>query len=136
MVPALFVFLNEQFGEKWDVESSDILTVHAITGTQPVLDKRPRTSKNLGATQSIILTGTGAGKATAPILPELDGKIDANSLRINSPDGSFTVTKSIVTVPEGIELTPEVANQRFRYAAETKLNGIETALRDRNPMGF
>lgn len=68
-----------------------ITTVHAYTSSQSIMDKptRKRRRGRAGAL-SMIPTTTGAAKATAVVLPELQGKMDGMAIRVPIPDGSVT----------------------------------------------
>jgi len=98
-----------------------MLTVHSYTNDQNVLDLPHKDLRRArAAALSIIPTTTGAAKATALVMPELKGKIDGLSVRVPTPDVSFTdltvVVEKAVTVAE--------ANAAFRKAAEGAMSGI------------
>src|SRR5690606_28833364 len=65
------------------------------------------------AAMSIIPTTTGAAKATSLVIPELKGRIDGISLRVPTPDVSFTDLVAEVERPA----TVEDVNQAFKSAA-------------------
>ena len=77
--------------------SASMVTVHAATGSQQVLDRLPGTGatdlrKNRSIMNNIILTTTGAAKALALVIPEMKtiGFI-AESVRIPTSTGSLIV---------------------------------------------
>jgi glyceraldehyde 3-phosphate dehydrogenase len=77
--------------------SASMVTVHAATGSQQVLDRLPRAGavdlrKNRSILNNIILTTTGAAKALALVIPEM-GSIGfmAESVRIPTSTGSLIV---------------------------------------------
>ncbi|MGB5230937.1 MAG: glyceraldehyde 3-phosphate dehydrogenase NAD-binding domain-containing protein [Desulfoprunum sp.] len=77
--------------------SASMVTVHAATGSQQVLDRLPKTGatdlrKNRSIMNNIILTTTGAAKALALVIPEMEriGFI-AESVRIPTSTGSLIV---------------------------------------------
>jgi glyceraldehyde 3-phosphate dehydrogenase len=77
--------------------SASMVTVHAATGSQQVLDRLPGTGasdmrKNRSILNNIILTTTGAAKALALVIPEMKtiGFI-AESVRIPTSTGSLIV---------------------------------------------
>lgn len=96
-------------------------TVHAYTNSQVLLDvERSDPRRARAAALNIIPTTTGAGKLVGKILPELDGKIGACSLRVpvgkcSLLDLSFTAAKSI---------TVQSINDAFTKAAQGNLKGI------------
>lgn len=98
-----------------------MLTVHSYTNDQNVLDLPHKDLRRArAAALSIIPTTTGAAKATSLVMPELKGKIDGLSVRVPTPDVSFTdltvVVEKTVTVAE--------ANAAFKAAANGPMSGI------------
>ena len=41
------------------------------------------------AAVNMVITSTGAGKAISKIIPNLDGKLTANAIRVPTPNGSL-----------------------------------------------
>ncbi len=79
------------------VLSASMVTVHAATGSQQVLDRLPKTGatdlrKNRSIMNNIILTSTGAAKALALVIPEMKSiGFIAESVRIPTSTGSLIV---------------------------------------------
>lgn len=77
--------------------SASMVTVHAATGSQQVLDRLPKTGavdlrKNRSIMNNIILTTTGAAKALALVIPEMESiGFMAESVRIPTSSGSLIV---------------------------------------------
>ncbi len=77
--------------------SASMVTVHAATGSQKVLDSMPRTGaidlrKSRSILNNIILTTTGAAKALRLVIPEMkDIGFIAESVRIPTSTGSLIV---------------------------------------------
>jgi glyceraldehyde 3-phosphate dehydrogenase len=77
--------------------SASMVTVHAATGTQQVLDRIPGTGatdlrKNRSILNNIILTTTGAAKALGLVIPEMKAiGFIAESVRIPTSTGSLIV---------------------------------------------
>ena len=77
--------------------SASMVTVHAATGSQQVLDRLPATGavdlrKNRSILNNIILTTTGAAKALALVIPEMASiGFMAESVRIPTSSGSLIV---------------------------------------------
>lgn len=77
--------------------SASMITVHAATGTQQVLDRLPATNatdlrKNRSILNNIILTTTGAAKALGLVIPEMkDVGFIAESVRIPTATGSLVI---------------------------------------------
>jgi glyceraldehyde 3-phosphate dehydrogenase len=72
------------------------------------------------AAESIIPTTTGAAKTVSLVIPELKGKLDGISLRVPTPDGSFT--DFVCEVEKST--TIEEINNLFKSVASTCLKGI------------
>lgn len=78
--------IDDNFG----VESGFMTTVHSYTSDQRILDaphgdlRRARS-----AAMNIVPTSTGAAIAVGKVLPHLEGKLDAMSIRVPSPNVSL-----------------------------------------------
>jgi len=116
LVPLVKV-IRDNFGFR----HGSMLTVHSYTNDQQILDLPHKDLRRArAAALSMIPTTTGAAKATGLVIPEVKGMIDGFSIRVPTPDVSFT------------ELTAEVekgttvaeVNAAFRTAAEGDLLGI------------
>jgi glyceraldehyde 3-phosphate dehydrogenase len=109
--------LHEEFG----IESGQLTTVHAYTGTQNLVDgpnSKPR--RRRAAAENIIPTTTGAAQAATEVLPELEGKLDGMAMRVPVPDGS--ITEFVCTLEE--DATESDINAAFEEAAAGDLEGV------------
>jgi glyceraldehyde 3-phosphate dehydrogenase len=98
-----------------------MVTVHSYTNDQNILDLPHKDLRRArAAAVSMIPTTTGAAKATALVIPELKGKIDGISIRVPTPDVSFTDLSVVVDKP----VTVDAINEAFRAAASGELKGI------------
>jgi glyceraldehyde 3-phosphate dehydrogenase len=96
-------------------------TVHAYTNDQRILDFPHKDLRRArAAAVSIIPTTTGAARATARIIPEVEGKIDGAALRVPTPDASLVD----LTVEVEKATTTEAVNDAFREAASGALRGV------------
>jgi len=103
--------------------TASMVTVHAATGSQEVLDRLPDAKtkdlrKNRSILNNIILTSTGAAKALSLVIPEMKriGFI-AESVRIPTSTGSLIVL--VVTLEDESLQQPikrELVNQIFQTA--------------------
>jgi glyceraldehyde 3-phosphate dehydrogenase len=88
--------LLDHFGAE-RILSASMVTVHAATGSQQVLDRLPSTGatdlrKNRSILNNIILTTTGAAKALGLVIPEMKSiGFIAESVRIPTTTGSLIV---------------------------------------------
>jgi glyceraldehyde 3-phosphate dehydrogenase len=98
-----------------------MVTIHSYTNDQSILDLPHKDLRRARAAAiSMIPTTTGAAKATSLVIPELKGKIDGMSVRVPTPDVSFTDLAVVVDRP----VTVEQVNAAFRTAAGGPLKGI------------
>lgn len=87
ITPVLKV-LNDHYGVKY----GHVETVHSFTNDQNLIDnfhKGERRGRAAGL--NMVLTETGAAKAVAKALPELEGKLTGNAIRVPTPDVSMAV---------------------------------------------
>jgi glyceraldehyde 3-phosphate dehydrogenase len=116
VVPMVKV-LHDAFG----IQRGFMTTVHAYTGDQVLLDyphKDLRRARS-GAV-NIIPTTTGAARAAALVIPELQGRLDGIALRVPVEDASLTDLAVVLDR----EVTGEDINDAFKAAAEGPLRGI------------
>jgi glyceraldehyde 3-phosphate dehydrogenase len=109
--------MDENFG----IVKGMMTTVHAYTNDQRILDFPHKDLRRArAAAENIIPTSTGAAKATALVLPQLEGKLDGIAMRVPVPTGS--VTDLVFEVDR--EVTREEVNNAFQKAAEGQLQNI------------
>ncbi|NLV08915.1 type I glyceraldehyde-3-phosphate dehydrogenase [Halomicrobium mukohataei] len=107
--------------DKFGIESGQLTTVHAYTGTQNLVDgpnSKPR--RRRAAAENIIPTTTGAAQAATEVLPELEGKLDGMAMRVPVPDGS--ITEFVCTLET--DATESDINAAFEAAADGELEGV------------
>jgi glyceraldehyde 3-phosphate dehydrogenase len=116
LVPMVKV-IRDNFGFKHGA----MVTIHSYTNDQNILDLPHKDLRRArAAALSMIPTTTGAAKATYLVIPELKGKIDGMSIRVPTPDVSFTDLTVEVEKPTTIE----AVNAAFKAAASGPLDGI------------
>ncbi|ERN52507.1 glyceraldehyde-3-phosphate dehydrogenase [Alkalihalophilus marmarensis] len=109
--------IDETFG----IESGLMTTVHAYTNDQKNIDNPHKDLRRARACgQSIIPTSTGAAKAIAKVLPQLEGKLNGMALRVPTPNVSLV--DLVVQVKK--DVTQEEVNTALKMAAEGSLKGI------------
>ncbi len=109
--------LNDKFG----IESGLMVTIHAYTNDQRILDLPHKDLRRArAAAVNIIPTTTGAAKAVGIVLPELKGKLNGYSVRVPVPDGSLTDLSVVLSK----KVTKEEVNAAIKEAAEGELKGI------------
>lgn len=113
--PALAV--HQAFG----IEKGMMTTVHSYTNDQRILDLPHRDLRRARAAgQNIIPTTTGAARAVALVIPELEGRFDGYSLRVPTP------TVSIVDFVAELrqKTSTEALREVLREASRERLKGI------------
>lgn len=109
--------INDTFG----IERGLMTTIHSFTNDQRVLDaphsdlRRART-----ASMSMIPTTTGAAKAVALVLPELEGRLDGTSVRVPTPNVSLVD----LTFTSQKELSVAAINDALKKSAAGSLKGV------------
>ena len=107
--------------EAFTIESGLLTTVHAYTRDQAVLDgthRDPRRARS--AALNLVPTKTGAAKAIADVIPELEGRFVGLAVRVPVPDVSLVD----FSVQLGTDATAEDVNAAFDAAAANDLVGI------------
>ncbi|MDC7104576.1 glyceraldehyde-3-phosphate dehydrogenase [Corynebacterium falsenii] len=87
ITPVLKV-INDRYG----VQHGHVETVHSFTNDQNLIDnfhKGERRGRAAGL--NMVLTATGAAKAVSKALPEFEGKLTGNAIRVPTPDVSMAV---------------------------------------------
>ena len=96
-------------------------TIHAYTNDQRILDKSHKDLRRARAAgESMIPTTTGAAKAVAKVLPQLEGKLNGFAVRVPTPTVSLVDLVCILKK----DATVEEVNAAFKNASETYMKGI------------
>jgi glyceraldehyde 3-phosphate dehydrogenase len=110
--------------------TASMATIHAITGSQLVLDRAPKAGasdlrRNRSVLNNIILTTTGAAKALALVIPEMkEIGFVAESVRIPTSTGSLIILA--IDIQDDAEQAPtdrDLINQIYSDAAEKEKKG-------------
>lgn len=113
----MFKVLHDNF----KVISGFLTTIHAPTMSQNLLDDAgKKEDRSRAAFINIVPSTTGAAKAVAKTIPELQGKIDGMSFRVPVATGSITDISAVV----GKETNADEINQKFKEVSETAMKGI------------
>lgn len=103
------------------IEHAFMSTVHAYTQDQNLVDaphRDPRRARAAGL--NMVPTSTGAAKAIGKVLPELEGKMSGDAIRVPVPVGSIVE----ITATVEREVTVEELLAAYREAAAGPLSGI------------
>lgn len=109
--------LNDQFG----IKKASVTTVHSYTNDQNVLDLAHKDKRRArAAALSMIPTTTGAAKAIALILPDLEGKFDGMAIRVPTPNVSCIDLVAVLAK----DTTVQELNAKFQEASKGTFKGI------------
>ena len=87
IVPVLDV-LNKEYG----ITGGHIETVHSYTNDQNLIDNFHKGDRRgRSAALNMVITSTGAVKAVSKALPELEGKLTGNAIRVPTPNVSLAI---------------------------------------------
>lgn len=120
--------LLDYFGAE-RILSVSMATVHAVTASQQVLDRVPKTdAKDLRKTRSamnnIILTSTGAAKTLALVIPEMKNiGFIAQSVRVPIVTGSLIILVVAFRDEESNIINNDLINNIYKEAAEREKRG-------------
>jgi glyceraldehyde 3-phosphate dehydrogenase len=119
ITPVLKV-LNETFG----VKKGHVETVHAYTNDQNLIDNFHKGDRRgRSAALNMVLTETGAAKAVAKALPEFEGKLTGNAIRVPTPN----VSMAVLNLQFDREVSREELNGPVRSAPRsTTLNHLKS----------
>ncbi len=113
--PAKVVF--DEFG----IVKGLMTTIHSYTNDQRILDLAHKDLRRArAAALNIIPTTTGAAKALALVIPEVEGKFDGFALRVPTP--TVSIVDFVAEVEK--ETSVEEVNAAFKAAAEGPMKGI------------
>jgi len=113
--------LNDEF----KIKKGYMTTVHAYTNDQSMLDvahkKGAKSRRGRAAAANIVPSSTGAASALGKVIPELDGKLDGNALRVPVTTGSVVD----LTLQLGTKTTAEEINMLFKESQNQTLGYTE-----------
>ncbi|MEQ8263415.1 glyceraldehyde-3-phosphate dehydrogenase [Pseudohaliea sp.] len=102
--------IDDRFG----IVTGHVETVHAYTNDQNLIDNYHKADRRgRSAPLNMVLTETGAAKAVAKVLPQLQGKLTGNAIRVPTPN----VSMAILNLTLGQETTVEELNEYMRGVA-------------------
>ena len=110
--------LDDAFG----IENGLMTTIHSYTSSQPILDAKHKKDPRKGRSGAVNLvpTTTGAAKAISKVLPQLEGKLNGQAIRVPTADVSMVD----LTVTLNKEATLDEVKEAFKRASEGSHKGI------------
>lgn len=109
IVPVLKV-MNDEF----EIVSGHMETVHSYTNDQNLIDNyHKKNRRGRAAPLNMVITETGASSAVTKLLPELDGKLTGNAIRVPTPN----VSLAILNLQLSRNVTKDEVNDFLRKAS-------------------
>jgi glyceraldehyde 3-phosphate dehydrogenase len=100
--------------EKYGILSGHVETVHSFTNDQNLIDNYHKADRRgRSAVLNMVITETGAAKAVAKALPQLEGKLTGNSIRVPTPN----VSMAILNLALPVNVTRDEVNEYMREVA-------------------
>ncbi len=109
--------INDNFG----IVRGLMTTVHAYTNDQKLHDDAHKDIRRArAAALSMIPTTTGAAKAVAQVIPEMEGKLTGYAIRVPIP--TVSITDVVFEIEK--EATVEEINAAIKKASENEMKGL------------
>lgn len=125
LLPLLKV-VSDQVG----IEAATAVTVHAYTNTQSLLDGGATSSKDLrrhrAAPMNIVPSTTGAERLVGTILPQLNGKVSAMSVRVPVANVSFLELSFVASQ----DIERETVDGWFEHVSKNAMKSIISVTRE------
>ena len=78
--------------DEYEIVHGHMETVHAYTNDQNLIDNyHKKNRRGRGAPLNMVITETGASSAVVRLLPELEGKLTGNAIRVPTPNVSLAI---------------------------------------------
>ncbi len=98
-IPGLMTIENNLGIEKGHLE-----TIHSYTNDQNLLDNyHKKNRRGRSAPLNMVITETGAAKAAVKVIPELEGKLTGNAVRVPTPNVSLVILTLTVKKQTSLE---------------------------------
>jgi glyceraldehyde 3-phosphate dehydrogenase len=100
--------------DEYGITAGHVETVHAYTNDQNLIDNYHKAERRgRSAALNMVITETGAAKAVAKVLPQLEGKLTGNAIRVPTPN----VSMAILNLTLGRTTTRDELNEFMRETA-------------------
>ncbi|WP_282168063.1 glyceraldehyde-3-phosphate dehydrogenase [Shewanella japonica] len=102
--------------DKYGIENGHVETIHSYTNDQNLIDNyHSADRRGRSAPLNMVITETGAAKAVAKALPDMEGKLTGNAIRVPTPN----VSMAIISVNLNGETNREELNEYLKDIALT-----------------
>ncbi|MDQ7729911.1 glyceraldehyde-3-phosphate dehydrogenase [Halomonas sp. SpR8] len=124
IVPVLKV-LNDEYG----VVNGHVETVHAYTNDQNLIDNYHKGDRRgRSAALNMVLTETGAAKAVSKALPELEGKLTGNAIRVPIPNVSMAILNlTLDKTTDAVALNDYLRRMSIESAYQKQIDYVDSA---------
>lgn len=124
IVPVLKV-LNDEYG----VVNGHVETVHAYTNDQNLIDNYHKGDRRgRSAALNMVLTETGAAKAVSKALPELEGKLTGNAIRVPIPNVSMAILNlTLDKTTDSVALNDYLRRMSIESAYQKQIDFVDSA---------
>ena len=118
-VAPVMKILLKNFG----IKKATMTTVHAYTATQKLVDGPDEKDQRRGraAAANIVPSSTGAAEAVIQAIPELEGKFNAESIRVPTIAGSLSIITALVDKKASVESINKVFEKAEREEKWSKV---------------
>jgi glyceraldehyde 3-phosphate dehydrogenase (phosphorylating) len=100
--------------DEYGIAAGHVETVHAYTNDQNLIDNYHKASRRgRSAPLNMVITETGAATAVGKVLPQLQGKLTGNAIRVPTPN----VSMAILNLTLNRETTVDEVNEFMRNKA-------------------
>lgn len=100
--------------DKFGIQYGHVETVHAYTNDQNLIDNYHKADRRgRSAPLNMVITETGAAKAVSKVLPQFEGKLTGNAIRVPTPN----VSMAILNLTLDRETTVDELNEYMRQVA-------------------
>ena len=102
--------------DAYGVSKGHIETVHAYTNDQNLVDNmHSKYRRGRAAALNMVITETGAGKAVTKVIPELEGKLTSNAIRVPVPNGSLAILNLTLEKPTTVDALNTTIREEALY---------------------
>ncbi len=100
--------------DKFEILHGHMETVHSYTNDQNLIDNyHKKNRRGRAAPLNMVITETGASSAVVKLLPELEGKLTGNAIRVPTPN----VSLAILNLALSQDTSVEEVNEYLRHVA-------------------
>ena len=90
--------------DRFGIENGHVETVHSYTNDQNLIDNYHKGARRgRSAALNMVITETGAARAVSKALPELQGKLTGNAIRVPTPNVSMAILNLNLSQATGVD---------------------------------